>query len=180
MLMFIFLNRIDVQANDLPWYLHPHNVPTLLFLPAYRFEGNLTRHKPDSITFDYNQKFTIESLIRFILFNSANFQTIEEFLNENYIKPSKHTLNKDLNLSTVSQLRFHLINIISNKLKTLEESTQEIINNIESVSSSKSNEKKSSDDQEYLGDLNVLLNKKMNNHLNRIASLKKLLELFKT
>ena len=178
--MLNFLNRIDIQANDLPWYLHPHHVPTLLFLPAYSFEANSTRKKPDSITFDNNQKFTIESLIRFILFNSANDRTIEDFLNENYIKPSKNISNQVLNLSKVSQLRYHLINIISTKLKTLEESTQEIVNNIESVSLSKENEKKTSNDQEYLGDLNLLLDKRMNNHLNRIQSLQKLLELFKT
>jgi len=165
----------------LPWYLHPHHVPTLLFLPAYRYERNLTRSKPDSITFDSNQKITIENLIRFILFNSANDRTIEEFLNENYIKPSKNIdSNQALNLSKVSQLRFHLINIISAKLKALEESTKEIKTNIESVSFSKSNEKRTSDDQEYLGGLNVLLDKKLNNHIHRIESLKKFLELFKT
>lgn len=59
--------------------------------------------------------------MKFILENARNPLTLLSFLRDNYLDRNKKNLDNDeFDLSTSSKLRYDLINIISNRLKTLQ------------------------------------------------------------
>lgn len=99
-------------------------MPSLLLVPSSDVEPPRQR---ETVTFDLSsvnnqnqQKFEIKHLVKFILENARNPLTLLSFLRDNYLDRNKKNLDKDeFDLSTSSKLRYDLINIISNRLKTL-------------------------------------------------------------
>lgn len=123
MLILVF-KRVDASKNDFPWYIHPYRVPSLLLVPSSDVEPPRQR---ETVTFDLTyannqnqQKFEIKYLVKFILENARNPLTLLSFLRDNYLDRNKKNPEKDeFDLSTSSKLRYDLINIISNRLKSL-------------------------------------------------------------
>lgn len=107
------ISRIDVDSNDLPWYLNVQQIPTLMLIPAGRLRG-----QRDTVMYEYENDLDVKNLVKFVLYNSKNPDTLSQFLRDNILN-RKHSINEQ-DLSKNSKLRYDLINLVSSKLRRLE------------------------------------------------------------
>lgn len=105
--------------NDLPWHIHVSRVPSLLFIPS-----SDSTNRRETVAFDLttNQETVeIKHLVKFILDNSRNPQTLSSFLRDNFLDRKKKQMGNDadFDLTTASKVRYDLINIVTNRQKNL-------------------------------------------------------------
>jgi hypothetical protein len=158
----------------MPWRLSVPHVPALLFLPAaVNTSGKAI--KPDSVFFDSNLKFDVKNLLKFVLYNSRNSQTLSQFLVENFINPSLHGYgNGEETNKAMLDLRFYLIKIVKMKLHDLEVEVNRINRRISS--------RRPFDDvrlAEFSREVDSYLNGTLDKHLVEVNTLKLLQNSFR-
>ena len=187
-----------MQSNDLPWNLYVQHIPALLFIPAYSKSNKLPSQPPiESIFYDYENELDSKNLLKFILANSQNPNTIKDFLVSNFLNKSSQNENS---LSKNSKLRYDLINLLTNKLKKLETKITKVqnkiiylyenlnktnIDHLKAISDDNDNNNFESGylfeknyDQVYFKKLHNLLNIQLNRYLNQIGLLNQFKSLF--
>ena len=161
--------RIDCNSNDFKWSLQVSHVPAILFIPA--------NSRSNSISYDLSQELSLETILRFILFNSANPLTIQRFFEFNFIKP-KTAFDAEPNLTLKSKLRFELLSFITGKLKNVENEVTRLNERISLLNQTNFNQNLFSNDNEHLFDENL----KSNLHqslINRLGSYNEQIGIFK-
>lgn len=136
-------------------------------------------------------------MLKFILANSQNPNTIKDFLVSNFLNKSSQNENS---LSKNSKLRYDLINLLTNKLKKLETKITKVqnkiiylyenlnktnIDHLKAISDDNDNNNFESGylfeknyDQVYFKKLHNLLNIQLNRYLNQIGLLNQFKSLF--
>ncbi len=76
-----YLQRIDTSKNDFKWHLSVNKVPYIVLYPSYYRSESVVYSNHDSV-------INVESLVKFILLNSYNLNTLKGFLHKNCIYSS--------------------------------------------------------------------------------------------
>ena len=148
--------RVDCSANDFEWSLQMSRVPSVLLVPA--------DSTSDSILYNSEQGLSEEKLLQFILFNSDNPSTLQQFfrLNFNHEKTS-----------IFSKFQSRLIYTVSKKISSIENEATTLKQNILFFNKSQEIE------ETFEGDsFNQAITTKLNFFNNKINILKQLLVLF--
>ena len=111
--------RINVDLNDFSWHLSAKHVPALIFLPA---ESSVEKRKRESIFFDSNVKFDVKNLLKFVLYNAKNAQTVSQFLSTNLMSPTlaNNEETSEEREKQTDKLRSELVKQVKSRLDSLE------------------------------------------------------------
>lgn len=102
----LIILKIDVDSNDFETYLQVNHLPTLMYLPA-----SITNSR-ESTVFDYKEEYSVENILKFILYETENPDLISNFILNNFLKREK-----DNNLDF--KLRSNFIDVLTKKFNIL-------------------------------------------------------------
>lgn len=92
-------------------------MPSLVLIPAEtRTNDDRSINVRDTIAYDLaGNQIDLKHLIRFILFNSKNPNTLLKFLTDNYLRPNNGAVHDEISKKSSSKLRYDLISLVSAK-----------------------------------------------------------------
>lgn len=123
-------------------------MPSLLFIPSTSSEKNEPVWSRDTVSFDLTIRLNqvdVKHLVKFVLDNARNPQTLLSFLRDNYLDRPKNQRQRqflyaeddpshvDFDLTSASKLRYDLINLVTERLKSLRSE----VNNLASLAANR-------------------------------------------